>query len=52
MRCLVAVSALTTMVASCTATTAVDEIGDPFKHCEVVTAPANHQMSRPRAKLT
>lgn len=43
MRCLIAASVLTTMVGGCTATTAVDEVGDPFEHYEVVTAPAKHQ---------
>ena len=43
MRCLTAVSALATLVAGCTATTAVDDVGEPFQHYELVTAPANHQ---------
>ncbi len=43
MRCLIAVSVLTALAGGCTATTAVDEVGDPFEHYEVLTAPANHQ---------
>lgn len=42
-RGLITVSSLTVVAAGCTATTAVDEIGDPFEHFEVVTASANHQ---------
>ncbi|MXY58145.1 MAG: VCBS repeat-containing protein [Gammaproteobacteria bacterium] len=43
MRCLITVSALTIVAAGCTATTAVDDVGDPFEHHEVVTSPAKHQ---------
>lgn len=43
MRFLIAVSVLNAVAAGCTATTAVDEIGDPFEHYEIVTSPAKHQ---------
>ena len=42
-RCLIAVTALAIAAGGCTATPAVDEVGDPFAHYEVATAPAKHQ---------